>query len=500
VFGQNVAELIPAKTRTLTIPFEVRPDRSADPIKEVELLYSSDHGTHWHSSDRKPFESKQFNFKTETDGEYWFAFRTITLSGVTKQSSNNLPIRVLIDATPPKLSLEMTQLDSGELFVVWKAEDQHFQMKRPDFAVSTSVGSEKNWMPLNIDTRNIRVTNSGLEGSFRFLPDNHVSQLELRASIRDFVGNRVEKTCSVTTKPVPHNKIPEPNTPVAKITSQNNTPNTTSTSLIPEPLTPPKPVRIQQHPKIKSKNNNRSNHIDEKNPSLQQSDIVNSETKKNFSEIKEKETNEKNTDKNKNETDKTELPIPILVSPDGKVAGSFESIKEHQAVISNRSDKMTEELLANMGTFFDGGLPDKITKIIPKTPEIVNSADTSSNVTPSNIPHVEQKLPVAGSITGISLNNTSTQPQIIVKWNIGNAPWQDSQIDILRGSSMQGPWQPIAINLRNNGEYWWFLTSLDLNPFFIMVRIRSIHNGAAFDITQSPIEIDPTLLKQGSTR
>lgn len=514
VSGQNVSELIPAKTRELTIPFEVRPDRSADPVKEVELLYSSDRGVHWHSSDRKTLEAEKFGFKTETDGEYWFAFRTITLSGVVKQSSTNTPIRVLIDATPPKLSVEIKQLDSGEVFVVWKAEDQYFQMKRPDFAISTSVSpntnSEKNWTPLNIDVRNIRVTDSGLEGSFRFLPENSVSQLELRASIRDFVGNRVEKTCLLTIEPVLQEKIPQPHTPAATAISANTaTPKTEPIPLLtptpsiynsstPIPVTPPKPVRIRQQTKNNSNNS-------EKKQSLQKSGAANQQTIEN---IQEHIQEAKESDTNKNDTDKTNLPIPILVSPDGKVAGISEQIMEHQSVFSNRSDRMTQELLANMGAFFDGGLPVEVTKTVPQTPVTVNSTNSvtiqpdipQSVVRQSDIPQTEPKVLVAGSITGISLNNTSAQPQIIVKWNIGDAPWQESQIDILRGSSEQGPWQPIAINLRNNGEYWWFLTSLDLNPFFIMVRIRSLHSGTASDITQSPININPTLLKQGSLR
>ncbi|MDR0706236.1 MAG: hypothetical protein LBF88_14780 [Planctomycetaceae bacterium] len=533
--GQHVAELLPSKTRELTIPFEVRPDRSADPIKEVELLYSQNRGVHWLLSDRKPVESGKFGFKTEIDGEYWFAFRTVTLSGVKKKSSVNTPIRVLIDATPPKLSLETKQLDSGELLVVWKAEDQHLQMKRPDFAVSITSNnsgmnsdssdhlSEKNWNPLNIDGQNIRVLDSGLEGSFRFLPESGVSQLELRASIRDFVGNRVEKTSSITIKPVQNEKIPQADSPVmsAKNAIQNAIQNTiqksdptpiilnssTSTSTS-SPLTPPKPIRMHRQKK--------NNHPAE-NKSLQKSDAENQPKRENLLENIQ-ETNKNDTDKNnadktdrdENNTDKTDLPIPILVSPDGKVAENFEQSREYQPVSPNRSDKITEELLANMGAFFDGGLPVEVTKTIPKMPATVHSAEKQSDVPqsavadsmirPPVIPPTAMKLPVAGSITEVTLNAISTQPQIIVKWNIGDAPWQESQIDVLRGSTIRGPWQPIAINLRNNGEYWWYLSSLDLNPFFIMVRIRSFQSGVASDVTELPIEINPTLLKQSSLR
>ncbi|MDR1962755.1 MAG: hypothetical protein LBQ50_03140 [Planctomycetaceae bacterium] len=508
VFGQPVSELIPAKTRELTIPFEVRPDRSADPVREVELLYSQDRGVHWHSSDRKPLEAGKFGFQAEKDGEYWFAFRTITLSGVTKQSTSAAPLRVLVDATPPKLSVEMKQLDSGELFVNWKAEDQHIQVKRPDFAVSVpasgSTDSAKNWRSLNIDGQNVRVLgssdslnslNNGLEGSFRFFPENGVSRIELRASISDRTGNRVEKTISATIRPV-HRDVPA-TAPIVSATHANSV-NAVPlrTNLTPEPVTPPKPVRIRQptktQTKTKTKNEN-ENENNNKNPLLPQSET----TKKPITEAVQKIE--------EHEAVKTERLVPILVSPEGKVAGISEKLPEDQPInqINQKnqtgSDQMAEELLANMGAFFEGGLSVEVVKAVPAVTAPAMPTDKLTAQQPAaQQPEAkpETKLLVAGSITGISLNTTSNRPQIIVKWHIGDAPWRDAQIDVLRGAVAQGPWQPIAINLQNNGEYWWFLTPADLKPFFIMVRIRSVHNGVSSDVTESPIEINPALLKR----
>jgi hypothetical protein len=99
----------------------------------------------------------------------------------------------------------------------------------------------------------------------------------------------------------------------------------------------------------------------------------------------------------------------------------------------------------------------------------------------------------AGSITGIVLNHTDAKPQIVVSWNTGHDLWRDAQIDILRSNTKEGPWSPIAINLSNSGEYWWFLMPEDLKPFYAAVRIRSFHGGIQMDVTQSVITIDPRL-------
>jgi hypothetical protein len=87
--------------RSFVIPFQVRQDNTADPAKEVELLVSKDHGGHWYSVGRKPVEEKSFLFETESDGEYWFSFRTISLSGSIKHSTSNTPqICVHVETAP----------------------------------------------------------------------------------------------------------------------------------------------------------------------------------------------------------------------------------------------------------------------------------------------------------------------------------------------------------------------------------------------------------------
>jgi hypothetical protein len=98
------------------------------------------------------------------------------------------------------------------------------------------------------------------------------------------------------------------------------------------------------------------------------------------------------------------------------------------------------------------------------------------------------------------LKDKETKPQIVVRWNTGNELWQDAQIDILRSATKEGQWTPIAINLPNSGEYWWFLSPEDLKPFYVAVQIRSLHGGIRLDTTQRVITIDPQSLPPQSPR
>jgi hypothetical protein len=329
-----------------------------------------------------------------------------------------------------------------------------------------------------------------------FLPENGASQIQVRAVISDIAENRVEKTELLTIKPVQLSENVQPDSPVAAINFSNSselskTDNTTKSShsdypinstnstnsTLPAmngsvPVTPPKPARIRPAKSVQQK-----------------SDTSNKSVAKDVTET---------TDSAETETLKTQQPIPILVSPEGKVAVAAVEMTNRTSSPVLVKNTLAEELLNNMEVFFEGGLPVEVSAIVKKpkskiTPQ-TDAAAANSTATSSASASTTSTSPVAGSIAGISLNNSSQKPQIIVKWNVGDPRWRDSQLDILRGTTQQGPWFPIVINLQNSGEYWWFLTHDDLKPFYIMLRIRSLHGGINTDVTQSPIAINPKQL------
>ena len=145
----------------------------------------------------------------------------------------------------------------------------------------------------------------------------------------------------------------------------------------------------------------------------------------------------------------------------------------------NHGENLLDDLLSGMSPFLD------------VQPVDVRRVSVNNRVAPAfpNTPTPLAALADApvGSITGVDLDTKDTRPKIIVKWNAGQEAWQDAQIDVLRGAAKEGQWTPIAINLPNSGEYWWFLTPEDLKPFYITVRIRSFHGGIREDVTH---EID----------
>lgn len=175
---------------------------------------------------------------------------------------------------------------------------------------------------------------------------------------------------------------------------------------------------------------------------------------------------------------KTDFPADSGLGP--KLPG-FDPFAE-----KNPEGDLLDNLMSGMDPFLD--IQPTTVKSMPNN---VIAAD-KANVSGQTAAKVAGSAP-PGGIIGIFLNNTAVKPQIFVRWNKGTEPWQDAQIDVFRSPSKEGHWSPIAINLPNNGEYWWFLTQEDLKPFYITVRIRSLRGGISGDVTQTAITIDPQI-------
>ena len=243
------------------------------------------------------------------------------------------------------------------------------------------------------------------------------------------------------------------------------------------PLIPPKPERY------------RGERIPKPQPKPQESaDTSGAETEKPESEVLESEVPETGETETASEQEDAESTSRILAP----ILPGFEPLEP-------RGRNLLDDLLSGMRPFMDVQ-PVEVSREFPNNsavPAVPKSPPTNPANPPSELP--------AGSIARIDMNTTSARPQIVVKWNPGHELWKDAQVDVFRSSTKEGPWTPIAINLSNSGEYWWFLTPEDMKPFYVAVRIRSYIGGTLMDVTHSPVAIDPKLsLSQdfwtGSTR
>lgn len=338
---QTFPPLLPVNVPNFSIPFEI--GESASTIREVELLVSQDRGKRWHSVARQPVESGKFAFHADSEGEYWFAFRTATANGTLAPFNGQPQLRVSVNTGEPMLTAPSRQRDSG-------------------------------------------------------------------------------------------------------------------------PLTPPKPERFRPGNAAKP-------------PTTQPEN--NDEPKMDTAEVKPEV---KPVKMNTQETTGFLAPkLPGFVPPDPA---------------KKRDGDLLEELLSGMSPFID--VEPVAVRAVPGN-QVTANRGAPAPVT-ANVPKPTADSP-AGNITSIALGPPAAdkpQPQIVVRWNAGQEHWNDAQIDILRRNTETGQWSPVTTNLSNNGEYWWYVTPEDLKPFYVAVRIRSPRSGVRVDVTQSAIDVAPTLSRRES--
>ena len=333
---QTLPPLIPVNVSNFTIPFEI--GESVQVIREVELLVSQDRGRRWQFVARQPAESGKFTFRADDDGEYWFAFRTITSTGNSTSMTGHPELRVLVNTRNPVISPPPRPSESG-------------------------------------------------------------------------------------------------------------------------PVVPPKPEKFRQE----------SNTLRPQPMQPASTEVPKPEQETKLAAAAEKVNVEK--------------PGQILAP---RFPGFDPSESE-----KNREDDLLDDLLSRMSPFLD--VQPAARRSVSGSQVAGDGSNAAPNVSnASNTPRLPTDAP-AGRISDVILT-PDTRPQIVVRWHTGNDLWEGAQIDVFRSSSNESQWSPIAINLPNSGEYWWYLSPEDLQPFYIAIRIRSLHGGSSVDVTQRKIEIDDSRL------
>jgi len=350
-FGQlALPPLYPVHTSNFTIPFEPGPRNT---MREVELLVSRDHGRSWQFVARQPVETRQFAFRAEADGEYWFAFREVSMSRTPPPFNGQPLLRVLVNTTEPMTNAPVRESVSGPV-----------TPPRPErVPIGTRLGA------------------------------------------RDAT----------------------PATSQERSTSDNNAPENNA----PENIT-------RQHEGLAAPVS--TNRVERAVP---------------------------------------ELPRPAF----GPRLPGFDPEEARR----NQGD-LLEDLLSGMRPFME--VEPVVRRAVPRSPIASNAAPVLPSLSDDRVAGVID----AGVIDDVRLGiHPDVGPLMIVLWHTGHESWHDAQVHVLRGSSSEGPWIPIATNLPNNGEYWWFLTPGDLQPFYVAVQVRSLSGGVQMGISPSAITIDPAV-------
>jgi len=181
---------IATRQTLFSIPFRVdQPaDASRQPV-EVQLLVSHDNGAHWQFYTRALPNQKQIPFRTATDGEYWFAVRTVDRAGKLHPENISGPgLRVIVDTIPPQMQLSAQCGQAGQINVQWRINELH---PKPD-SLSLQYRTSPNgpWQTVALSEKNSTVSENMQTGEVSWWPQPGSHEIQIRAEVADSAGNK----------------------------------------------------------------------------------------------------------------------------------------------------------------------------------------------------------------------------------------------------------------------------------------------------------------------
>lgn len=178
--------------------------------REIQLFVSVDRGKRWQHIQSVAPQQGKFEFVAPRNGEYWFSVKTLDTynqlhpSGPTFEAG----LKVVVDTTRPKLSIQLSEVSPGRIQVKWTAEDAALDLSRLKLEFVEPGGS--NWQKMAI-----RAEASG-QTSWRV---SRAGQVAVRGSVSDMAGNEVQtqQQLHITTAPAdaPRPSVPDFRQPIA---------------------------------------------------------------------------------------------------------------------------------------------------------------------------------------------------------------------------------------------------------------------------------------------
>ncbi|MFH1919151.1 MAG: hypothetical protein ABIP48_04570 [Planctomycetota bacterium] len=180
---------ITTRQTLFSIPFQI--DRAQNPGQapaEVQLHVSTDQGASWRMYAGVRPEQGRFLFRAVTDGEYWFAIRTLGRSGQLRPERADEPgLRVTVDTTLPSLELQARRGEAGQIIVNWKVTEPYLDPGGLKIQYRSDAG--RPWQSVAIDPGSVHTSGPTQTGEVLWWPDLRSQVVEIRAEVADRAGN-----------------------------------------------------------------------------------------------------------------------------------------------------------------------------------------------------------------------------------------------------------------------------------------------------------------------
>jgi hypothetical protein len=176
------------KLASFRIPFEM--DGGDRQLQEVRLYVSEDQGRNWKKYSSVTPGQRDFNFRAEHDGLYWFTVQIVDFAGNVSPpvvQGNVVQQKVWVDTHPPVVTLRSRRAREGMVAVEWDIRDDNLDPS--SFSLEYRPAGTTDWVPLIADPAALgeRAWTPGANGP-----------IEVRLRVRDLARNEGVATLTLT--------------------------------------------------------------------------------------------------------------------------------------------------------------------------------------------------------------------------------------------------------------------------------------------------------------
>lgn len=190
----GLPELVRTSQRVFAIPFRLpkpaTPDAAAT---RVELNVSRDFGLTWSVAGRAAPTDSSIAYRADTDGEYWFRIRAIDRENRAR-GGEGPDLRVLVDASPPRLAGRVWKGADGEIICRYAAADDSIVTDTITFAYRIAGGE---WKTIAAEPVLARQSPAHLIGEEIWWAGQEVGSLSVRIEVADSGGHRTSQQFSL---------------------------------------------------------------------------------------------------------------------------------------------------------------------------------------------------------------------------------------------------------------------------------------------------------------
>lgn len=180
------------------VPFSL--DANQEGFIEVQLYLSKDKGRTWAYHARAATDEKEFPFRAEADGEYWFALKTLNRDRRLIPSGDPQPeLKIVVDTAKPKLDFRVQADNSGRVICRWQATDPNLLPKslKIFYQPIRADGSRKPWLRVPVSLNG--VANAGIySDQIGWWPETNESLVNVAVEIQDAAGNTTRADRRIT--------------------------------------------------------------------------------------------------------------------------------------------------------------------------------------------------------------------------------------------------------------------------------------------------------------